>query len=172
MGWRGSAKLQPAWKCHKYPRERFLVKKISGFFFLFIVTHFSTQTQSHMRSHTHTLTRTHTHTQTKCRHFGLFVVQTGCYTLRPETLVSEIRRTNMHTLLIYNYLQICKTQVKFASSSFSLLLRPLLLLSLSGGLRGGSGWRSRLVDPRQLLHNLNDLIHCGFTFHAAAIIDL
>lgn len=75
----------------------------------------------------------------------------------------------MHTLFIYNYLQICKTQVKFASSPFfpSFLLWPLL--SLIGG---GSGWWLRLVDPRQLLHNLNDLIHCGFTFHAAAIIDL
>lgn len=29
-----------------------------------------------------------------------------------------------------------------------------------------------LVDPRQLLHNLNDLIHGGFTLHATAVINL
>lgn len=29
-----------------------------------------------------------------------------------------------------------------------------------------------LVNPRQLLHDLNDLVHCGFTLHAAAVIDL
>lgn len=29
-----------------------------------------------------------------------------------------------------------------------------------------------LVDPCQLLHNLNDLIHGGFTLHATAVIDL
>lgn len=149
-------------------------------FVLFIVTQYSTQTQSHMLAHTHT------HSD-QCLHFGLFVVQTGCYTLRPETCLNEecyahhvapsgprrltnleVWRTNMHTPFIYNYLQIWKTQAKFTCSLLrpSLLLRTLLLLS------GGPEWRLRLVDPRQLLHNLNDLVHCGFTLHAAAVIDL
>lgn len=29
-----------------------------------------------------------------------------------------------------------------------------------------------LVDPCQLLDNLNDFVHSGFTLHAAAVIDL
>lgn len=28
------------------------------------------------------------------------------------------------------------------------------------------------MDPRQLLHDLNHLVHCGLTLHAAAVIDL
>lgn len=72
----------------------------------------------------------------------------------------------MHSLFIYNYLQICKTQtVPF------LVVLPIIPPQDSltqQGLR----WRLRLVDSRQLLHNLNDLIHCGFTLHAAPIIDL
>lgn len=30
----------------------------------------------------------------------------------------------------------------------------------------------RLVDPRQLLHDLNDLVHGGLALHAAAVVDL
>lgn len=64
----------------------------------------------------------------------------------------------MHTLFIYNYLQICKTQtVPFQRHSSS---------------SGPSSLSAGLVDPRQLLHYLNDLVHCGFTLHAAAVIDL
>lgn len=32
--------------------------------------------------------------------------------------------------------------------------------------------RATLVDPRQLLHDLDHLVHCGLTLHAATIIDL
>lgn len=73
----------------------------------------------------------------------------------------------MHTLFIYNYLQIWKTQaVRF------LAVLPIIPPRDPPLAQRGSGWRSRLVDPRQFLYNLNDLIHCGFTLHAAAVIDL
>lgn len=73
----------------------------------------------------------------------------------------------MHALFIYNYLQFCKAQTI-----------PLLAVLLIAPYKDppitqrGSGWRLGLVDPRQLFHNLNDLVHCGFTLHAAAVIDL
>lgn len=28
------------------------------------------------------------------------------------------------------------------------------------------------MDPRQLLHDLNDLVHGGLSLHAAAVVDL
>lgn len=73
----------------------------------------------------------------------------------------------MHTLFIYNYLQICKTQT--APFVVALNIIPPQDPPLA---QQGTGWRSGLVDPRQLLHNLNDLVHCGLTLHAAAVIDL
>lgn len=39
---------------------------------------------------------------------------------------------------------------------------------------GRRSWKTRLslVDPCQLFHDLNNLVHGGFTLHAAAVIDL
>lgn len=73
----------------------------------------------------------------------------------------------MRTLFIYNYLHICKTTKPFPSSASSLRLGTVPSLA-----RRGSRCHWKLVDPCQLLYNLNHLVHCGFTLHAAAVIDL
>lgn len=67
----------------------------------------------------------------------------------------------MHTLFIYNYLQ---KKAEFASPHIG----PEQLSGSAGSPDDGV----RLVDPCQLFHNLNNLVHCGFTLHAAAVIDL
>lgn len=67
----------------------------------------------------------------------------------------------MHTQFIYNYLHICGTRN-----------RPRCVVPRLQGTFLETQRGVRLVDPRQLLHNLNDLVHCGFTLHAAAVIDL
>lgn len=63
--------------CHKHPREQLLCEENLWIFPVYI-------------PHTHTRTRTHTNKRThsdQCFHFGLSVVQTGCYALCLETLV-------------------------------------------------------------------------------------
>ncbi len=154
----------------------FLVKKSSGFF-LFIVTFlFHTDAVAHAHAHTHTQTHTD-----QCLYFGLLVVQTGCYTIRPSerrellSSCSTFRasmvdkslkpkgRTCTHCLFIIIY-----KSAKHMTSSLPLPGSGTSTRLLSRG----SGWSWGLVDPRQLLHNLNDFVHCGFTLHAAAVIDL
>lgn len=58
---------------------------------------------------------------------------------------------------------------------YTILQNPGLVVVLPDGSSPGPSSLSvcgLLVDPCQLLHNLNDLIHGGFTLHATAVIDL
>lgn len=58
---------------------------------------------------------------------------------------------------------------------YTILQNPGLVVVLPDGSSPGASSLSAcglLVDPCQLLHNLNDLIHGGFTLHATAVIDL
>lgn len=61
--------------CHKHPREQLLCEENLWIFPVYI---------PHTRTRTHTNKRTHSD---QCFHFGLSVVQTGCYALCLETLV-------------------------------------------------------------------------------------
>lgn len=73
----------------------------------------------------------------------------------------------MHTLFIYNYLHICKSQTIPFLDVLPIAAprdRPLA--------QQGSRVCWTLVDPCQLLYNLNHLVHRSFTLHAAAVIDL
>lgn len=72
---------------------------------------------------------------------------------------------HMHTLLrlkiIYNSKQNPRRRRGFAPKAPG--REPRLSLSAC---------RRPLVDPRQLLHDLNDFVHGGLALHAAAVVDL
>lgn len=105
--------------------------------------------------------------------FGLLVVWTKCYTRRPTcsnqccthpiapSWLQQIAWTCTRSLFIIIY--------KKNKEKKSLLLPTS---AQNSGSAGSLDDGLKLVDPCQLFHNLNNLVHCGFTLHAAAVIDL
>lgn len=145
------------------------------FFFLnYNRTDFHTNTNSLIRTHTHTRARAGTHCdQLLALVFFSFLdimlrvspadlFQSSLHSPPRCSIRASTNCLNMHTLFIYNYLQ--KKKAEFASATPG-QNRDVVRQAV---------WKTRLssVDPCQLFHDLNNLVHGGFTLHAAAVIDL
>lgn len=138
---------------------------------LFLFSYLQSHIVPHTATHANTLAGTNSD---QCLAFGLCVVQTGCYTLGPQTHFTACGTFRVgggpqqqcpgaeHAHTVYLKL-------------YTILQNPGLVVVLPDGSSAEPSSLSAcglLVDPCQLLHNLNDLIHGGFTLHATAVINL
>lgn len=149
------------------------MRKISGFFLFIFHTHALAHTQTNARTQTSVFTLVFLLFRQDATHFAWRlsskwrVLQSSCSTFRVSTgdkLLKSGRWPCAHCLFIIIYISAKNQTVPFVSVFTTPRDRPLA--------RRGSRCHWKLVDPCQLLYYLNHLVHCGFTLHAAAIIDL